>query len=109
MSVWRKPQKGTSMEIVIGVIGWTGTVLLVAAYALLTTRALSAAGRVYQLMNLIGGLALMVNTAYYSAWPSAVLNLVWFGIGFMGLLRSRRQPIRAGAPAGRVTSPGHGD
>jgi len=34
---------------------------------------------------------LMVNTAYYSAWPSAVLNLVWFGIGLAGLIQSRRR------------------
>jgi hypothetical protein len=79
------------MELLIGVIGWTGTVLLVAAYALLTARQLTADGGVYQTMNLIGGVALMINTAYYSAWPSAALNLVWFGIGLVGLIHSRRR------------------
>ncbi|MGV1005506.1 MAG: CBU_0592 family membrane protein [Candidatus Nanopelagicales bacterium] len=79
------------MELIIGIVGWTGTILLLGAYALLTARKLSASGAVYQSLNLIGGLALMVNTAYYSAWPSAVLNLVWFGIGLVGLIRSKQQ------------------
>lgn len=79
------------MELTVGIIGWMGTVLVVAAYGLLTARRLSAGGWMYQAMNLIGGLALMVNTAYYSAWPSAVLNLVWFGIGLAGLIQSRRR------------------
>jgi hypothetical protein len=30
----------------------------------------------------------MVNSAYYGAWPSAVLNLVWVVIGTVGLLRA---------------------
>jgi 3-oxoacyl-[acyl-carrier protein] reductase len=54
--------------------GWTGTILLLAAYAMLTARRLSAGGWVYQTLNLNGRLALMVNTAYYSAWPSAAFN-----------------------------------
>lgn len=83
------------MELIIGIVGWTGTILLLGAYALLTARRLSASGAIYQTMNLVGGLSLMVNTAYYAAWPSAALNVVWFGIGLIGLIRSAR---RSGAP-----------
>jgi hypothetical protein len=73
-------------EIGINVIGWIGTGLLLGAYALLTTRRLPA-GRTFQLMNLVGGVFLLANTAYYGAWPSAGLNLVWVVIGTVGLLR----------------------
>ncbi len=73
-------------EIGINVIGWIGTGLLLGAYALLTTRRLTA-GRTFQLMNLVGGVFLLANTAYYGAWPSAGLNLVWVVIGTVGLLR----------------------
>lgn len=90
------------MDLIIGVVGWTGTILLLGAYALLTARKLSATGAIYQTMNLIGGLALMVNTAYYSAWPSAALNLVWFGIGLVGLIRSRQQSAKARPAEGVV-------
>ncbi len=89
-------------EVGINVIGWLGTGLLLAAYALLTTARLRA-GATFQTMNLFGGFFLLVNSAYYGAWPSAGLNLVWVVIGTWGLLRlwltSRRSlPPRPTAP-----------
>ena len=78
------------MEILIGVIGWAGTILLVAAYGLLTAKRIAADGWKYQTMNLIGGVFLLLNCAYYAAWPSAALNLVWFVIGAVGLVQARR-------------------
>lgn len=74
------------VELVINVLGWAGMVLLVGAYALLTWGRLRA-GVLFQVMNLVGGLLLMLNTAYYGAWPSTALNLVWFVIGGVGLVR----------------------
>ncbi len=92
------------MDLIIGVVGWTGTILLLGAYALLTARRLIATGAIYQAMNLVGGLALMVNTAYYSAWPSAVLNLFWFGIGLVGLIRSTQRSGESFAATRGTTS-----
>jgi hypothetical protein len=88
------------VDITIAIIGWVGTVLLLAAYALLTARRVRASDASYQLMNLVGGLALLANTAYNLAWPSAALNLAWFGIGVTGLVRSRR-PRGATTPEAR--------
>ena len=73
-------------EIGINVIGWLGTGLLLGAYALLTTGRLKA-GTTFQVMTLFGGFFLLVNSAYYGAWPSAGLNVVWVVIGTGGLLR----------------------
>lgn len=73
------------MAILVDVLGWVGTVLLVAAYALLTLRRIRVEGLAYQLMNLVGGVLLLINTAYHGAWPSAGLNLVWFFIGLVGV------------------------
>lgn len=81
--------------VLINVVGWTGMALLICAYVLVTAGRLLGTGSAFQLMNLVGGLFLMLNSAYYSAWPSAALNLVWFFVGTFGLLRLRR---RAGTP-----------
>ncbi len=78
-------------EIGINVIGWLGTGLLLGAYALLTTGRLQA-GVVFQVMNLVGGFFLIVNSAYYGAWPSVGLNVVWVVIGAGGLLRLWLRP-----------------
>jgi len=75
--------------IIVNVVGWVGMALLVSAYALVTAGRLHGPGLTFQLMNLFGGGFLMVNSAYYGAWPSAALNLVWVVIGLVGLSRAR--------------------
>ncbi|MEP9363812.1 hypothetical protein ABLE68_12665 [Nocardioides sp. CN2-186] len=79
--------------IVVNVLGWAGMALLVGAYALVTVSRIHATGLAFQLMNLVGGAFLMLNTAYYGAWPSTALNFTWICIGAFGLLRAA---IRSG-------------
>ena len=76
-------------EVLIDVAGWIGMALLIGAYALVTAGRLAGPSLVFQLMNLFGGALLMVNSAYYGAWPSAALNVVWVVIGVVGLVRAR--------------------
>jgi hypothetical protein len=64
--------------------------LLIGAFALVSRGTLDGTSRRYQLMNLVGAALLIVNSGYYRAWPSAVLNVIWVGIGIYGLVRSRR-------------------
>lgn len=81
--------------VIVNVVGWIGMALLISAYALITAGRLHGPGLTFQLMNLVGGAGLMVNSAYYSAWPSAALNLVWVVIGAVGLTRARLRPAPA--------------
>ena len=75
--------------IAINVVGWIGMALLISAYGLVTAGRLKGPDLTFQLMNLVGGVSLMANSAYYGAWPSAALNLVWTVIGVVGLTRAR--------------------
>ena len=75
--------------VLVNVVGWIGMALLISAYVLVTVGRIAGPGLTFQLMNLVGGAALMVNSAYYGAWPSAALNLVWVVIGLVGLTRAR--------------------
>ena len=85
--------------ILINVVGWLGMALLIGAYALVTAGRLHGPGLTFQLMNLFGGGFLMLNSAYYSAWPSAALNLVWVVVGLVGLARARaRRRVPRTAP-----------
>jgi hypothetical protein len=87
--------------IVVNVVGWMGMALLIGAYALVTTGRILGPSLTFQVMNLLGGAALMINSAYYGAWPSAVLNVVWVVIGVVGLNRARlRRPSLDPASAG---------
>ncbi len=77
------------LSLTIDVGGWIGMALLIGAYALVTTGRILGPSLTFQLMNLVGGGLLMVNSAWYGAWPSAALNLVWVVIGTAGLVRAR--------------------
>jgi hypothetical protein len=79
----------------IAVIGWAGAVVLLVAYGLVAAGRLAGDSAAFHLLNLIGGAALAANTAYHAAWPSASLNIVWFGIGAWALTRraaTRKEP-----------------
>jgi hypothetical protein len=80
----------TPMDLLFAAVGWIGAVLLLAGYVLVTQSRLPGDGAAYQLMNLIGSLGLMVNSAYSAAWPSAGLNLIWAGIGVFALIKLAR-------------------
>jgi hypothetical protein len=87
--------------VLIDVAGWIGMVLLIGAYALVTAGRILGTSLLFQLMNLVGGALLMVNSGYYGAWPSAALNLVWVVIDTTGLvragLRRSRTRVKEGA------------
>jgi hypothetical protein len=77
------------LTLTIDIAGWIGMALLIGAYALVTSGRLLGTSLLFQLMNLLGGGLLMVNSGWYGAWPSAALNLVWVVIGSVGLVRAR--------------------
>ncbi|MFI6477721.1 hypothetical protein ACIBH1_07320 [Nonomuraea sp. NPDC050663] len=78
------------MSILMAVIGWAGAALLLYGYAMVSSSRMSGDGTPYQLINLAGALGLMINSAYQGAWPSAILNVVWTGIGVAALIKLSR-------------------
>ncbi|MCW2882812.1 MAG: hypothetical protein JWQ95_6912 [Sphaerisporangium sp.] len=75
------------MALFIDVSGLVGAGALLFAYAMLSMRKWAGHEVGYQLINFGGGVALMVNSAFHLAWPSAALNLIWSGIGILTLWR----------------------
>lgn len=71
----------------IAILGWAGAGVLLLAYALVSTKRLAGDGWRFQALNLAGGLALAVNSAWFGAWPSAALNVVWVAIGTVTIAR----------------------
>jgi hypothetical protein len=87
-----RPRIMTPMGIVlIGIIGWFGAVLILAAYILLSLDKLSGRSPLYQWMNVVGAVCFVVNSGYNGAIPSATLNVVWAGIGLYTLWRVGRR------------------
>ena len=60
-------------EIAVEVAGWTGALLILAAYALLTAGKLTGKSLPYQAMNVVGAAGFIVNGWWHGAIPSTAL------------------------------------
>ena len=77
------------MHLAIEFVGWTGAILILAAYGLLSADYFDGRSVSYQLMNIVGAAGFVVNSGWNGALPSAALNVIWIGIGISALSRVR--------------------
>jgi len=77
------------LKVFIEVVGWLAAGVILAAYGLLSSGKLDGRSSVYHWMNVIGAAGFVLNSGYNGAVPSAVLNVIWIGIGAFGLIRYR--------------------
>ncbi len=73
------------VRLIVDLIGWVGALVVLIAYGLVSAKRVEGDARSYQLLNLFGGAFLIVNTLYYGAYPSSLVNLVWVTIAVITL------------------------
>ncbi|MDW3646140.1 MAG: hypothetical protein R8P61_03680 [Bacteroidia bacterium] len=73
------------MELFVDIVGWIGSIALTIAYVMISRGKLTAQTYLYQGLNLLGSICLIINSTYYGAYPSTALNIVWVGIGVFAL------------------------
>ena len=78
---------GENYRLLLDIAGWVGAGLLLVAYWMVSTKRVVGDSFGYQSLNIIGSILLMANTAYYGAYPSAFVNLVWLGIAAHAIRR----------------------
>lgn len=83
------------MHTVVDYIGWTGAACLLLAYWLVSSGRVPGRSWTYQLLNITGAVLLSVNSAYYGAFPSVGLNIVWIMVGITTLRALRMPPERS--------------
>ena len=76
-----------TLDILMEVVGWIGAILILAGYGLLTAGKVTAKSVSYQAMNVVGAIGFIANSSWNGAWPSAILNVIWVGIGVVALIR----------------------
>jgi len=74
-------------NIWIEIAGWTGAVLILAAYALVSAGRVSGRSVTYQYMNIVGATGFILNGWWHGALPSVALNVIWLMIGTLALCR----------------------
>lgn len=75
--------------------GWLGAGLILGSYILVSLGRLEGRSAAFQWLNVAGAAGFVVNSGWHGAIPSAVLNVVWLGVGLATLRSLRKQ--RAGA------------
>ena len=71
----------TPLELAVEVVGWTGALLILLAYLLISAGKLTGQSPLYQWMNIVGAAGFVINGWWHGAWPSAALNVLWLMIG----------------------------
>ena len=79
------------VAILVEIIGWTGSVEVILAYALVSSGKIKGDSPVYQWLNLTGGIFLIVHTIVHHAYPSTFINLVWVVIAVVALWNIRKR------------------
>src|SRR5688500_18910937 len=76
------------MEVLLEFAGWAGAATILGAF-LGVSMGWMKAGRRFQLANLLGACAFIVNGAFHEAWPSVATNAAWCLISAIALFRMR--------------------
>ena len=73
----------------IDIVGWVGAIALLLAYTFISSRRMEGDSASYQLLNLGGSAFLMVNSFFYGAYPSSIVNIVWIIIAVFTMVRKK--------------------
>jgi len=79
------PKKMVSPQLIINILGWTGSVLYLLAYALVSLKKAEGDSALYQGMNIIAGVLLVIYSFSLGAYATTSLNAIWAGIGVFTL------------------------
>ena len=84
------------METLIHILGWSGSVMVIAAYGLNSYQKLASDSMPFLLLNLVGGVLLIIYSAYFSAFANTFINVVWVVIAVPAIIRKVRKPVSGG-------------
>lgn len=74
-------------KLFINILGWTGSILYLLAYALVSAKKTEGDSLLYQGMNIFAALLLVVYTLALGAYATTGLNAVWVLVGVFTLGR----------------------
>ena len=75
------------IKLLINILGWTGSLLYLLAYALVSMKKTEGDSVLYQGMNIVAGALLVMYTLSLGAYATTGLNAVWVVIGLFTLGR----------------------
>lgn len=89
---------------IVEFLGWFGAVTVLVGYILFSTGKIPN-GPLYQLFNLVGGLAVAINVAAHHAVPSTIVNGIWAIVAVVVLVKMGRARHAAKRDGSASTEP----
>ena len=77
--------------MLISVLGWIGSFAVIIAYGLNSYQKIRSDSVIFYLLNLTGGILLIVYTIYEEAYANTFLNIVWVIIAVTALIKVARK------------------
>jgi hypothetical protein len=74
-------------KLLIDVTGWLGSLMVITAYGLNSYQVIKSNSWAFLLLNLIGGLCLIIYSVYYTAYANTFINTVWVIIAIPAIIR----------------------
>lgn len=86
--------------------GYVGVALVLLAFLLLQAHKLHGNGLLYQLMNVLGALGVILSLVFGVAmnWPAFLMQVAWIVIGVYGIVHSARARREARELGSKITS-----
>lgn len=75
------------MKLLVDILGWIGSVAVIAAYGLNSYQKIKSDSYLFLILNLIGGVFLIVYSFYYTAYANTFINVVWVIIAVPALIK----------------------
>lgn len=75
------------MKLLIECIGWVGSVMVIAAYGLNSYQKIRSDSMAFLILNLIGGICLILYSVYYTAYANTFINVVWVIIAVPAIIK----------------------
>jgi hypothetical protein len=73
------------MSLLIDILGWIGSVEVVAAYGLNSSQKIKSDSLTFQFLNLTGAALLIVSSIYNQVYPFTFINAVWAIIAMVSI------------------------
>jgi len=80
------------MELFVDILGWIGSVAVLMAYGLNSYQKLKSNSIIFYLLNIVGGVFLIVYTVYKEAYANTFINIVWVVVAIPALIKVLVKP-----------------
>ena len=75
------------LELLVNILGWIGSLEVVAAYGLNSYQKIKSDSLLFYVLNITGGILLIVYSVYKAAYANTFINIVWVIIAIPALIK----------------------